>query len=111
MKFKGTGYLRKTNTGYDISTDEQAEGKNIMYAIQSGLENKTKNKFQSIAAHVHVYDRVYDEAEKNKYYSQSYTVKAERKINYSDNLSYGFGSDYNYNKGDFQVYGTYGNVG
>ena len=108
LKFKGTGYLRKTNTGYDISTDEQAEGKNIMYAIQSGLENKTKNKFQSIAAHVHVYDRVYDEAEKNKYYSQSYTVKAERKINYSDNLSYGFGSDYNYNKGDFQVYGTYG---
>ena len=26
----------------------------------------------------------------------------------SDKFSYGFGSDYNYNKGDFQVYGTYG---
>ena len=109
LKFKGSGYLRKTNTGYDKSTDEEAEGKNIMYAVQSGLENKTKNKFDSVTSHVHVYDRVYDEAEKNKYYSQSYTLKAERKINYSDNLSYGFGGDYNYNKGDFQVYGTYGN--
>ena len=108
LKFKGTGYLRKTNTGYDKSTDEEAEGKNIMYAIQSSLENKKKNKFDFITSHIHIYDRVYDEAEKNKYYSQSYTLKAERKINYSDKLSYGFGSDYNYNKGDFQVYGTYG---
>ena len=45
---------------------------------------------------------------KNKYYSQAYTLKAERKISLSDKFSYGFGSDYNYNKGDFQVYGTYG---
>ena len=27
----------------------------------------------------------------------------------SEQLSYGLGSDYNYSKGDFQVYGTYGN--
>ena len=109
LKFKGTGYLRKTDTGYDKSTDEQAEGTNIMYALQSSLENKTEKKLDTFTSHVHVYDRVYDEAEKNKYYSQAYTLKAERKINFSDNLSYGFGSDYKYDKGDFQVYGTYGN--
>ena len=108
LKFKGTGYLRKTNTGYDKSADEQARGVNIMYALQSGLENKTDNKLDSLTTHVHVYDRYYDEAEKNKYYSQSYTLKAERKVSLSDNLSYGFGSDYNYNKGDFKISGTYG---
>ena len=109
LKFKGTGYVRKTDTGYDKSTDEEAEGTNIMYALQSSLENKTEKKLDTFTSHVHVYDRVYDEAEKNKYYSQAYTLKAERKINFSDNLSYGFGSDYKYDKGDFQVYGTYGN--
>ena len=109
LKFKGTGYLRKTNTGYDKSADEQARGVNIMYALQSGLENKTDNKLNSLTAHVHVYDRYYDEAEKNKYYSQSYTFKGERKVSLSEQLSYGLGSDYNYSKGDFQVYGTYGN--
>jgi len=108
LKFKGTGYLRKTDTGYDKSTDEQAEGTNVMYAIQSSLENKKQNKFDTFTSHVHVYDRVYDEAEKNKYYSQAYTLKAERKVSLSDKISYGFGGDYNYNKGDFQVYGTYG---
>ena len=108
LKFKGTGYLRKTNTGYDKSADEQARGVNIMYALQSSLENKTDNKLDSLTSHVHVYDRYYDEAEKNKYYSQSYTLKAERKVSLSDNLSYGFGSDYNYNKGDFKIKGTYG---
>ncbi len=108
LKFKGTGYFRKTDTGYDKSTDEQAEGTNIMYAIQSSLENKTTNKLDTVTSHIHIYDRVYDEAEKNKYYSQAYTFKAERKIGLSDKFSYGFGSDYNYNKGDFQVYGTYG---
>ena len=109
LKFKGTGYLRKTDTGYDKSSDEQAEGTNIMYALQSSLENKTEKKLDTFTSHVHVYDRVYDEAEKNKYYSQAYNLKAERKVNLSDKISYGFGSDYNYSKGDFQVYGTYGN--
>jgi vitamin B12 transporter len=108
LKFKGTGYLRKTDIGYDKASDENAESTNTMYAIQSSLENKTKNKLDTLSSHVHVYDRVYDEAVKNKYYSQAYTLKAERKVSLSDKISYGFGSDYNYNKGDFQIYGTYG---
>jgi vitamin B12 transporter len=109
LKFKGTGYLRKTDTGYDHFSDEKSEGTNIMYALQSSLENKTGKKLDTFTSHIHVYDRVYDQAEKNKYYSKAYTLKAERKINFSDNLSYGFGSDYKYDKGDFQVYGTFGN--
>ena len=104
LKFKGTGYLRKTETGYDKSSDELASGTNIMYALQSSLENRSEKRHDSFTSHIHVYDRVYDEAEKNKYYSQSYTLKAERKVNLSDKISYGFGSDYNYNKGDFSLW-------
>ena len=108
LKFKNIGYLRKTNSGYDVSADENATAKNFMYAIQSSLESKVENKESKFSTHVHVYDRVYDEDVKNKYYSQSYLIKGERKIKHSENLSYGFGSDYNYAKGDFIVHGTYG---
>ena len=109
LKFKGTGYFRKTDSGYDVYGDELASGSNVMYSLQSSLENKSEKEHNILTSHLHVYDRVYDEDVKNKYYSQSYTLKAERKINFSDEISYGFGSDYNYNKGNFVVNGTYGN--
>ena len=79
-----------------------------MYAFQTSLENKNTNYEDTFTSHIHVHDRYYDTAVKNKYYSQSYTLKGERKFNLSDNLSLGFGSDYNYNKGDFKVHGTWG---
>ena len=97
LKFKVTGYTRKTNSGYDSWDDENAGAHNIMYAVQSNLERKTKNIEDKFTAHVHVHDRYYDTAVKNKYYSQSYTLKGERKINFTDNFSIGFGGDYNYN--------------
>ena len=109
LKFKGTGYFRKTESGYDVSGDEYASGTNLMYALQSSLENRTEDKHDSIISHIHVYDRVYDEDVKNKYYSQSYNLKAEKKNKSFRSNFLGFGSDYNYNKGDFQVNGTYGN--
>ena len=108
LKLKFTGYTRKTNSDYDSWDDANAVASNIMYALQSGIERKEKNVDDKLVAHVHVHDRYYDTAVKNKYYSQSYTLKGERKINVSDELSLGFGSDYNYNKGDFQIYGNWG---
>ena len=108
LKFKGTGYLRKTDSGYDSWDDENANADNIMYAIQTKLENKKKNLEDSFTAHIHVHDRYYDTAVKNKYYSETYLIKAERNLNLSENLSFGVGSDYNYNKGDFKVHGTWG---
>ncbi len=108
LKFKATGYARKTDSGYDHYADREAEGTNIMYALQSSIEKREYKKQDLFTSHLHVYDRVYDEAEKNKYYSQSYTLKGQRTVNFSENLSYGFGSDYNYNKGDFQIHGNYG---
>ena len=107
-KLKFTGYSRKTDSGYDSWDDANANADNIMYAFQSNIENKKENLEDKFTAHLHVHDRYYDTAVKNKYYSQSYTIKGERKINLSNDLSLGFGSDYNYNKGDFQVKGNWG---
>ena len=107
-KLKFTGLARKTDSGYDSWDDGNANADNIMYAFQSSLE-KRKNKIQDkFTAHIHVHDRYYDTAVKNKYYSQSLNFKGERKLNLSNKISVGFGGDYNYNKGDFQVKGNWG---
>ena len=58
-----------------------------MYAFQSNIETKKENLEDKFTAHLHVHDRYYDTAVKNKYYSQSYTIKGERKINLSNDLS------------------------
>ena len=107
-KLKFTGYSRKTDSGYDSWDDANANADNIMYALQSSIERKKDNIEDNLIAHVHVHDRFYDTAVKNKYYSQSYTLKGERKLNIADNLSVGLGSDYNYNKGDFIIHGNWG---
>ena len=69
LKFKVTGYARKTNSGYDSWDDENAVASNIMYALQSGIERKENNVDDNLVAHIHVHDRYYDTAVKNKYYS------------------------------------------
>ena len=107
-KIKFTGYARKTDSGYDSWDDANANADNILYALQSNIEIKDKNLEDKFTAHLHIHDRYYDTAVKNKYYSQSYTIKGERRINLSNDLSLGFGSDYNYNKGDFKVNGSWG---
>ena len=58
-----------------------------MYALQASLENRKNNFEDTLTSHIHVHDRYYDTAVKNKYYSQSYTLKGERKMNISDDLS------------------------
>ncbi len=108
LKFKTTGYLRKTDSGYDSWDDEKANADNIMYAFQSSFESKKNNIEDLFTSHIHVHDRYYDTAVKNKYYSQSYNFKGERRLEIANNLSLGFGSDYNYNKGDFKVHGNWG---
>ena len=108
LKLKLTGYARKTDSGYDSWDDANANADNIMYALQSNLETKGDKIEDKFSAHFHVHDRHYDTAVKNKYYSQSFNFKGERKLDYSEKISLGFGADYNYNKGDFQIKGNWG---
>ena len=108
LKLKLTGYARKTDSGYDSWDDANANADNIMYVLQSNLEKKRDKIEDKFSAHFHVHDRYYDTAVKNKYYSQSFNIKGERKLDYLEKISFGFGADYNYNKGDFQVKGNWG---
>ena len=108
LKFKGTSYIRKTESEYDVFNYENASGNNAMYVIQSSLEKKTEKELNHVTAHMLIHDRIYNEDVKNKYYSQSYIFKAEREINLTSNLSYGFGGDYKYDKGNFIINGPYG---
>ena len=108
LKLKLTGYARKTDSGYDSWDDANANADNVMYALQSNLETKGDKIEDKFSAHFHVHDRYYDTAVKNKYYSQSFNFKGQRKLDYSEKISFGFGADYNYNKGDFQVKGNWG---
>ena len=74
QKLKITGYSRKTDSGYDSWDDANANGQ-ILYALQSSLETKRKIKKIILLLSMHVHDRYYDTAVKNKYYSKSYTLK------------------------------------
>ena len=60
LKLKFTGYGRKTDSGYDSWDDANANADNIMYAFQSSLENRTKNKEDKLTSHIHVHDQLYD---------------------------------------------------
>ena len=108
LKLSLSGYARKTDSGYDSWDDANAQADNILYAFQTNLENRKSGIVDKFTSHVHVHDRYYDTAVKNKYYSQSYTFKGERKMEVSNNLSLGFGTDYNYTKGDFKIHGNWG---
>ena len=106
LKFKVTGYTVKLILVMTVGM-MQTQTQVILCMPQSGIERKENNVDDRLVAHVHVHDRDYDTAVKNKYYSRSYTLKGERKINISDELSIGFGSDYNYNKGEFNIHGNW----
>ena len=108
LKLGFTGYARKTDSGYDSWDDANAQADNILYAFQTNLEKRENGIIDKFTSHIHVHDRYYDTAVKNKYYAKSYTFKGERKMNISDNFSLGFGSDYNYTKGDFKIHGNWG---
>ena len=99
LKLKNTFYYRDTKSGYDSSAtkEESVTSDNKMYAIQTGIERKTKDSLDNIMFHYHNYDRkYYVQGKKDKYYSESLVAKAEKEKIFNDKLSYGFGSEYKY---------------
>ena len=66
------------------------------------LENKNKLSFNALNFHYHNYDRTYREAGKiDTYKSESLVAKFESERKISDNLSFGYGSDYKYDWGEY----------
>ena len=110
LKFKSTLYTRKTKADYDGSASNEIGyvADNVMYAFQSGLERKTKNLDDDLKFHYHKYDRNYKNAGYlDEYYSESFTLKGERSIKPNDNISFGYGSEYKYDWGNFENRGSY----
>ena len=52
-----------------------------MYALQTGVERRTKDLFDNLMFHYHNYDRkYYVRGKKDKYYSESLVAKVERDL-------------------------------
>ena len=110
VKFRGTLYTRQTVAEYDSSStiEEGYEGDNLMYATQFGFDRIKKNLEDYITFHFHKYDREYnEEGTIDEYLSNAFVTRAERKIQFSDNLSFGFGGEYKYDWGEFENRGSY----
>ena len=110
LKFKSTLYSRKTKSDYDGSaTDETGYvSDNRMYSLQSGLEKLGKKSDTDIKLHYHNYNRQYEnDGYLDEYYSESFVVRGEKKYKTYKNFSYGFGSEYKYDWGNFENRGNY----
>ncbi len=106
LKFKSTFYYRDTKSDYDSSAtqEESVTADNKMYALQTGIERKTENSLDNLMFHYHNYDRKYYVlGNKDKYYSETITVKGERDLIINDKISYGFGNEYKYDWANFET--------
>ncbi len=110
LKFKSTLYSRKTKADYDGSaTDEKGYvADNKMYSLQSGFEHKSQNSENNLIFHYHNYDREYHNATYlDEYYSESLVVKGDRNTKLNNKFSFGYGSEYKYDWGEFENRGSY----
>jgi len=106
LKLKSTLYYRDTKSDYDKSAtkEESVTSDNKMYALQTGIERRTKNSLDNLMFHYHNYDRkYYVQGKKDKYYSESLVAKAEREVILNNKFSYGLGSEYKYDWGHYQT--------
>ena len=104
LKLKSTFYYRDTKSDYDSSDtkEESVTSDNKMYALQTGMERKTKDLLDNLMLHYHNYDRkYYVRGKKDKYYSESLVAKVEREKLVDQKFSYGFGSEYKYDWGHY----------
>lgn len=109
FKIHSTGYVRRTKANYDASTsDENGFSHDKMYAFQTGLNKLTQNSENFLTFHLHHYNREYDESGYFDWYnSETALLKAERRINIFDKLSYGYGAEYKYESASFTNNGSW----
>ena len=110
LRFKSTIYSRQTKADYDgsVSLENGYTADDKMYAFQSGLNYKKDNELKSLIFHYNKYDREYDEnGTLDNYYSNSVIVKGESEITHTNKFSYGYGSEYKYDWGNFKNYGSF----
>ena len=110
IKFRSTVYGRQTIAEYDSSSTAENgyEGDNLMYAAQFGFDRHQKDLKDYVTFHFHQYDREYDEAGViDEYLSNALVARAERKMQFSNNFSFGLGGEFKHDWGEFQNRGSY----
>ena len=110
LKFNSVLYGRQTKSDYDgSSSDERGyTSDNKMYAFQSGVNHKTRDAESYLTFHYHNYDRDYENSGYlDEYYSESIVLKGEQSNYLNENISYGYGSEYKYDWGNFENRGSY----
>ena len=109
IKLKGSTYLRQTIAEYDGSSTDELEykGDNKMLTSQFGLTKTTKDTEEDLVIYYNNYDREYNEKNIIDYYnSEAFGVKYDKSGFILNNLSYGYGSNYRYDWGEFDNNGS-----
>ena len=110
IKVSNSTYLRQTISEYDNSKSNEIgfEGDNKMLTSQFGLSNIKKDSEDKFIFYYNKYDREYDEQGIIDYYDSEATgIKYDRSGIFIKNLSYGIGSEYRYDWGEFINNGSY----
>ena len=109
LKINSTSYARRTKSNYDASSnDESGFAHDKMYVHQANLSMLQKNSINTLSFHAHHYNREYDESGYFDWYkSQTVLIKGESKVNFSQNISYGYGGEYKYESGSFTNSGSW----
>ena len=102
-------YLRETEAEYDNSAtkEEIYVGNNQMLTTQFNLNFMTENSKNEFILYHNLYDREYDEQGVIDYYDSNATGLKYNFSKFFDNFSYGYGSEYRHDSGDFQNNGSY----
>ncbi len=107
--YKST-YIRQTKAEYDNSFTNQTgyEGNNKMGFINFGLENLDYKKKYNYNFYYNIYNRKYDERGTiDKYKSEVMGFKYDFSKTLNQKLSFGIGSEYKYDWGNFDNDGSY----
>ena len=103
-------YLRQTIAEYDGSSTKQTgyEVDNKMGSFQIGLENSNNKNKNNYIAYFNIFDREYDERGTiDTYKSNTLGLKYDKSKIVSNKVSYGIGSEYKYDWGQFVNNGSY----
>ncbi len=102
-------YLRETEAEYDNSATNEHNyvGNNQMLTTQFNLNYMMENSKNEFTLYHNLYDREYNEQGVIDYYDSNSTGLKYNFSKFFNNFSYGYGSEYRYDSGDFQNNGSY----
>ena len=110
IQITNSTYLRQTIAEYDNSATNEIgyEGDNKMLSTQLKINSLNQDSNNQLTLFYNQYDREYDEKGIIDYYdSSAIGAKYDFSKLYNEKISYGYGSEYRYDDGEFENNGSY----